>query len=205
MRIADRIRVGLGLGFLAFIAACDGTEPGSSSLTVMLTDAPGDVKAAVVTISEVYLQGGDADDDALDDDDERVVLTSEASTVDLLTLAATTTTLVADADVPSRRYGQLRFVITGGYLEVENDDGSTSIFASAADYAGLPEGAVVAGALQMPSFAQTGLKVQLPADALDLDDEEAVILVDFDVAQSFGHEAGSEAWVMHPVVTGERE
>lgn len=204
MRFMDRVILTVTLGLPALVAACDGTEPGSSSLTVRLTDAPGDVKAAVVTISEVYLQGGASDDDALDDDG-RVVLTSDSRTVDLLTLVNTTTTLASGVDVPSRRYGQLRFVITGGYLEVENEDGSTSIFASAPDYAGLPEGAAVAGELRMPSLGQSGLKVQLPEEALDLDGEEAVILVDFDVAESFGHATGGGAWVMHPVVTGRRE
>jgi hypothetical protein len=208
MQLADRLRLTITLGLAAFTLACDGTEPGDSSLTVFLTDAPGDVKAAVVTISEIYLQGGgddDTDEGALDDeDDDRVVLASEAQTVDLLTLAASTMTLASGVDVPSRRYGQLRFVVTGGYLEVENEDGSTGIFASSADYEGLPAGAVVAGELRMPSFGQSGLKVNLPADALDLEDEEAFLLVDFDVAQSFGHETGSGTWVMHPVVTGTR-
>ena len=51
MQLADRLRLTITLGLAAFAGACDGTEPGDASLTVLLTDAPGDVKAAVVTIS----------------------------------------------------------------------------------------------------------------------------------------------------------
>src|SRR5437588_4670574 len=55
----------------------------------------------------------------------------------------------------------------------------------------------------MPSLAQSGLKVDLPADALVVKAESKVLLVDFDVQQSFGHDAGnSGSWVMHPVIKG---
>jgi hypothetical protein len=40
----------------------------------------------------------------------------------------------------------------------------------------------------------------MAAGALELTGPEKIVLVDFDVAQSFGHEASG--WVMHPVVTG---
>jgi hypothetical protein len=65
----------------------------------------------------------------------------------------------------------------------------------------LPAEVHVDGRLKMPSFAQSGLKVKLPGDALVVQAESRILLVDFDVAQSFGHEAGnSGSWVMHPVV-----
>ncbi len=174
------------------IGACDGGVSETTSLTVKLKDAPGDFHAAVVTISEVNLAGSGG-----------VTLRDEDVTVDLLTLATTSMDLVADAVVPSGTYSQLRFVITGAYIEVENEDGSTSIYASSPDYEGLPDGAIVAGALQMPSFSQSGLKVNLAEGSLDLDGDEKILLVDFDVEQSFGHEAGgSGQWVMHPVING---
>jgi hypothetical protein len=40
----------------------------------------------------------------------------------------------------------------------------------------------------------------MAAGALELTGPEKIVLVDFDVTQSFGHEASG--WVMHPVVTG---
>ena len=168
-----------------------GCGSNESTLTIQLTDAAGDFKAAVVTIDEIYLQG----------ENGKVVLSTTKTTTNLITLANDTSTLVQDAVVPAGTYGELRFVISGGYVEVENEDGTTSIYSSSADYEGLPEGAQVAGPLQMPSFAQSGLKVKLPEDKLTITGEQKILLVDFDVAQSFGHDAGQgKKWVMHPVV-----
>jgi hypothetical protein len=180
----------LTLGMLASCSS-DSTSAGSSKVSVLLTDAPGDVKAAVVTISEIDLQGSGGSK----------VLLSAPVTVDLLTLASSTSQLINNAVVPSGTYTQLRFVITGGYIEVENSDGSTSIYASSATYPGLPVGADVTGNLQMPSLAQSGLKVNLPSGSTTLDGSAKVYLVDFNVAESFGHQAGSSGqWVMHPVI-----
>jgi hypothetical protein len=54
----------------------------------------------------------------------------------------------------------------------------------------------------MPSLGQSGLKVRMPDGKLDIGEGETIVLIDFDVQQSFGHQAGkSGKWVMHPVVT----
>jgi hypothetical protein len=180
---------------LALLAACDSTSPQDGRVSVLLTDAPGDLKRAVVTISRVYLQSGDDDEEG-----ERVLLSTNEVTTDLLTLANSAHTLVDDVVIPAGQYGQLRFVVTGAYIEVENADGSSRIYASPPTYAGLPEGATVAGPLHMPSLAQSGLKVSLPG-GVSIGGDAKTLLVDFDVAQSFGREAGNSGrWVMHPVV-----
>jgi hypothetical protein len=185
---------------LALTAAACSDSTGNAvdgKITVLLTDAPGDVKTAVVTISQIYLQGSAEGDDA----SSRVILRDTPATQDLLTLANSTAELVKDGTVPAGTYGQLRFVISGGYIEVENADGSTSIYASSPNYAGLPSGATVAGSLQMPSYLTSGLKVNLPGGSVTLDSEQTVVLVDFDVSQSFGKDAGSSGkWVMTPVL-----
>lgn len=187
-RLTSRLTALAAVLLLPLLGCGSGSE---GTLTIQLTDAAGDFKAAVVTIDEIYLQG----------DNGRVVLSTTRTTTNLLTLANDTKTLVQDAVVPEGTYGQLRFVISGGYVEVENEDGSTRIYASSPDYEGLPDGATVAGALQMPSFAQSGLKVKLPEDKLTITGEQKILLVDFDVAQSFGHAAGQgKKWVMHPVL-----
>ena len=197
-RMSFALIAALGLAGVA-VACSDSTSNATSGkITVLLTDAPGDVKTAVVTISQIYMQG---DPDA-DDANGRVILRDTPVTTDLLTLANSTADLVKDVTVPAGSYGQLRFVITGGYIEVENADGTTSIFASSPDYAGLPAGATVAGSLQMPSYASSGLKVKLPGGGVTIDSDQTILLVDFDVSQSYGKEAGNAGkWVMTPVMT----
>ena len=181
------------LAALSPVACSDSSGPGGQSrVTVHLTDAPGDVEAAVVTISEVYLQGSEG----------RVTLSDDDVTVDLLDLANSTAVIVDEAVVPEGNYSELRFVITGAYVEVENGSGGTDIYASSPNYSGLPAGATVTGDLQMPSLSQSGLKVEIVDGDLEVTEDED-ILVDFDVSQSFGHLAGqSGKWVMHPVVKG---
>ncbi|GMT96099.1 hypothetical protein KH5H1_02180 [Corallococcus caeni] len=189
----------LATGML-FLAACGDSN---ARVTLKLTDAPGDgIEKAVVTISKVYLKGSvDGKEDGKGD----VVLLSEPVTTDLLTLANDTADLVKDAEVPAGTYKELRFVITGGYIQVKQD-GASRIFATSRDYAGLPDGAQVDGDLQMPSASSSGLKVKFDKDAdvtVTSDDDQKVILVDFDVAQSFGKEAGgSGKWVMRPIIKG---
>ncbi|NOK17102.1 DUF4382 domain-containing protein [Corallococcus carmarthensis] len=190
----------LATGLLC-LAACG--DSGKAHVTLKLTDAPGDTfEKAVVTISKVYLKGSvDGDKDGKGD----VVLLSEPVTTDLLTLANDTADLVKDAEVPPGTYKELRFVITGGYIQVKQDGGSR-IFATSANYEGLPDGAQVDGDLQMPSASSSGLKVKFDKDAdvtITSDDDQKVILVDFDVAQSFGKEAGNSGkWVMRPIIKG---
>lgn len=180
---------------LAGAACSDSMAGGSGKVSVLLTDAPGDLVRAVVTIDQVYLQPG-AEEGA-----QRVILRDDDVTVDLLTLANETASLVSETVVPAGSYQQLRFVISGGYIEVENADGSTSIYATSPTYAGLPAGETVDGELRMPSFARSGLKVTMPNGGMMVGGGTKIMLVDFDVAQSFGHAAGnSGAWVMSPVL-----
>lgn len=161
-------------------------------MTVMMTDAPGDFMAAVVTITQINLVGSGG----------VTVLSNAKVTTNLLKLSNDVSTLVQDAVVQPGTYSELDFVITGGYVQVANaTGGGSTIYASSATYEGLPAGATVGGTLRMPSFAQSGLKVSLPGGNVTVGTDSKVLLVDFDVQQSFGHEAGnSGAWVMHPVM-----
>lgn len=175
---------------LVAVAGCGSSSTGTGALSIKLTDAPAaDVKSAVVTIDRITLTGSNGD----------VVLRDDPATVDLVQLVNTAYRLVDSAPVAPGTYTQLRFVISGGYVVVADPQGvGTQVFATPG-YPGAP--AHVDGVLRMPSFAQSGLKVILPGDALDVKAESKVLLVDFDVQQSFGHDAGrSGAWVMHPVV-----
>jgi hypothetical protein len=193
-RVLTSLACVLALGF----TGCDdendnGSEPSLvTRVSLLLTDAPGDVQAAVVTISEIYLQGGP---------DGRTTLMNDPVTVNLIDLANETVEILNDVEVKEGTYEELRFVLSGAYLQVETEAG-TEIFASSPTYSGLPTGATVDGELHMPSLGSSGLKVNF-GDPLTISGDDQVLLVDFDVSQSFGHEAGNSGrWVMHPVVNG---
>ena len=185
-----RAAAAFALASALVLSGCGESQgPGTARFSVKLTDAAGPFKTAKVTISEVYLQGNGG----------KTTLSSTPATVSLLELQNATLDLVKDAEVPTGSYTQLRLVVTGGYVELQ--DGS--IFASSPDYEGLPAGATVTGELRMPSLAQSGIKVTLPGTALEVTGPQKIVLLDFDVSQSFGQEAGnSGAWVMHPVIKG---
>src|SRR5687768_15145620 len=104
---------------LAALAGCgDGAGPGgTTALSLKLTDAPGDVQHAFVTITEINLTG----------EGGKRVLRDEPYTGDLLTLAGTTADLVTGVEVPSGTYSQLRFVISGACIAVENEAGGSEI------------------------------------------------------------------------------
>ena len=175
---------------LLLAAACGGSQSGKVS--IKLTDAPGDFKAAVVTITEIDLVGSGG----------VTVLSSATTTTNLLTLANDTADLVSNAVVEAGSYSELRFKISGGYVEVAQSGGGSIIYASSPTYSGLPAGAQVGGTLQMPSLAQSGLKVDLPGGNVTVGTDSKILLVDFNVQQSFGHVAGNaNQWVMHPVMT----
>ena len=184
----------LALGAIGCSDDDNGSEPNdlTTRVSLLLTDAPGDVQAAVVTISEVYLQGGP---------DGRTTLLDDPVTVNLIDLANEATEILSDKEVKQGTYDELRFVISGAYVEVETDNG-TEIFASSPTYEGLPQGATVTGDLQMPSLGTSGLKVNF-GEPLTFTEPNETLLIDFDVSQSFGHQAGNSGkWVMHPVVNG---
>jgi hypothetical protein len=177
--------------FLA-VTACDDdpTDPadGDVRLNVQLTDAPGDVAAAWLKIDRIYLQGGDGPVD---------LLTEPTELIEITELVGTAVLLVEDFPLEPGSYGQLRFVIGGGVLE--SDDGTVYVLGDV-DH---PDGLEAGGVLQCPSCQQSGIKVTLPGDELELGDGETTVTLDFDVSQSFGHRAGNSGrWVMRPVIHG---
>jgi hypothetical protein len=175
----------------ATLTACSESEGpnATTSLSVRLKDVPGDVQHAFVTITEVDLVGSGGVQ----------VLADAPVTTDLLTLASDALTLVQDVEVPSGTYHELRFKISGACVAVDDGNSGSTVYATE-DYDATPCGGSATGTLRAPSFAQSGLKVKMAQGALELTGPTKILLVDFDVTQSFGHEANG--WVMHPVVTG---
>ena len=188
--------VALAAALGTLLLGCGGdsmTGGRTSAMTLRLTDAPGDVQHAVVIISKVYLQGGTTGD--------TITLLSQPDTADLTTLAAPATmTLARNVPIPAGSYDQLRFVVTGGYVAVANSGGGTDYYVTSSGAPLLPTNANVVGTLRCPSCAQSGIKVILPHDTIAVQGNQA-LLVDFNVAESFGHVAGhSGQWIMHPTM-----
>jgi len=179
----------------AGLAACgESTGPGTAQLTILLTDDPGDILSAWVTIDRIELVPGENGDE--DNGNGILLLTDEDWTGDLLTLQDEFDTLVEDATIPAGFYNQLRFVISGACIEVEGVE-ANEVFATP-DYAECPFEAT--GDLQTPSVDQTGIKVVLPGGGMELEGIES-LTADFEVSQSFGQLAGdSGMWVMTPVI-----
>ena len=179
------------LAVLSFGCGDDSTGPSSEpAITLQLIDAPGNLAHAWVEIGEIRLQGSS------DEGGGGVVLVEESSgMIDLLTLVDAATDLVRDKNVPAGTYTQLRLVVDNAIVETDQGD----VFGT--DNAVHPEGKEVTGELQCPSCEQTGIKVKLPGGNIRLDEETRIIMLDFDVSESFGKQAGgSGRWVMRPVI-----
>jgi len=184
----------VALVFLPLLVGGCGDGPlsdGTARVSLALTDAPGNVDSVWVDIGEIYLQGGG--------DGGRTTLLGEAEAdglglVELTALAGSTLDLVDEVDIATGNYGQLRFVIEGAVLETE--DGEVFTFNAVH-----PHGTPSTGPLICPSCSQTGIKVLLPGEVADLEAGAHLIVLDFDVSQTFGRAAGqSGSWVMAPVI-----
>jgi hypothetical protein len=172
------------------LGACDtGADPAFGSVSILLTDAPGELSEAWVTITDIYLQGqtGESDPPA-----SRVYLLQDGEeTHELLSLANKVAELVADEVIPAGTYGQLRVIMSGGCVI---DDGV--VFASSDSYAECGERD---GLLVMPSFEQTGAKVLL--HGITVTGGQKVLVLDFHVGQSFTAGASGN-YVLTPVIHG---
>lgn len=182
----------LGAAMLAL--ACEDTGPAGgdpTSVTVLLTDAPGDVVHAWVDIGEIYLQGNEEDENA----GGRVTLfTGPTGPLDLLELIDDPAVL-NNVVIPAGRYGQLRVVIEGAAIELEEE----GVFATAGFDP--PDETAVTGQLVCPSCNTSGFKVLFQGRELDLVDDEELLVLDFDTGESFVREAGmSGRWIVTPVI-----
>jgi len=174
------------LAFAACDAADDPMEPDDTDarLSLYLTDAPGDVASVWIEIEEVSLQG----------DGESLVLLSEPTDLIQITeLVGRAQEIVDDYVIPPGRYGQLRLRIEDAVLETTN--GQVYVLGTAQH----PDGLDATGTLMCPSCSQSGLKVLL--HGVEIEEGENALILDFDVSQSFGHQAGrSGKWIMRPVI-----
>lgn len=182
----------LALLFTLPMAACDdGTDAEFGTMSIQLTDAAGEeVVEAWVTVTDIYLQEESGENDP--EGSRHYLLEGDSQDHELLSLANDVADLVVGQEVSTGTYGQLRIVMSGGCIVTD----SGTVFSSSSGY-GLCGAAD--GTLNMPSFAQTGAKVLL--NSLEVTGGQQILLLDFDVSDSFGKEAGgSGMWVMQPVI-----
>lgn len=183
------------LALSAALAACGDGNDGPGSMSLYLTDAPGDFLEAWVQIDRIELIGN------AEGENGGVVLMDAPYVTNLLTLHNDVATLVEDAVVPAGRYAQLRLVIPHGCIVVEGEtEGETTVYATD----GFDNCGPADGNLQAPSYGTSGLKIGLPGGSVEVSGDAHLILLDFGVSETFGHMAGgSGQWVMDPHVVAE--
>lgn len=166
------------------------TPPEGPRLSVYLTDAPGDVESVWLDLGGIVVVG---------ETNEEIDLPTELDGLILVTdLIDSAMELVDDVELEVGSFKQIRLFLDGVVLLSKQG----KVFAT--DGAVLPDGleADEVGELKCPSCSQSGLKIVLKdGDGAIEEGDDAAFVLDFDVAQSFGHEAGkSGKWVMRPVV-----
>jgi hypothetical protein len=192
------LRAALGLApFL--LAAC-----GSTTVTVELTDAPPDMASLAhveVTLSrvEVHVAGADADDDAdeASDDDKAGdksgddndgagagwrTVTAKAGTFDLVALQNDVRTTLGSLELPDGKITQIRlFLDPNGKNQVELTSGEIC-------------------PLDLDAVPPTGVKINHPFKALDVEDSSKLkLVVDFDLKESLDQTATC-AFALKPVI-----
>lgn len=182
-----------GLMAVLALVGCDSTAPdGTSRLSILLTDADGDVEQAVVKIERIELVGGAGGPLVLDDG---------GWMGDLTDLTNDFVTLVDETVVPQGSYAQLRVIVSEACIGVDVGEGPDQLYVSPGATSVVCEGDA-AGSLQMPSFAQSGIKVIFQGP-IEVTSDQKIVLIDFDVEQSFGKKAGNSGqWVMDPTILG---
>ena len=165
----------VSLAFLAFIGCSEDENSGNPEttgrMTVQLTDAPFPfdmVAEANVTIFKVDARLKDSEDEGeeMDDTDESsfVTLMEEEIAVNLLDLTNGVTEELADLDVPVGTYDLVRVYVKGVNV-VLTDDRTFD--------------------LDVPSGAQTGIKIFIEPGLTVAGGLSSDLLLDFDVSRSF--------------------
>lgn len=152
----------------------DNLNEETASLTVRMTDAPGDYDEVNVDVQDVMIQM-----DATDGDEEgwTSLENVETGVYDLLKLTGGVTQLLGIAEVPAGYLGQIRLVLGDDNTVVVNGESQ---------------------ALSTPSAQQSGLKLQVNQELEAGEDYD--FLLDFDVDQSVVSAGSSGGFILKPVI-----
>jgi len=185
------------IAFLGFSGCGDSASttstPATGSVSVELTDAPGDYSAVYVTIDEIRVHR--AGDDTLFEDNNGtnsgwMVVASPHKTYDLLALQNGITAELGEANISTGKYTQMRLVL--GNIE----DNGTNILGNPhpySQYVVFNDGSDIAP-LDTPSNV---IKQNHNFDVLA--DSKLVLTIDFDANKSIT-DTGSGKYILKPVL-----
>lgn len=184
-------------------AGCDstGTTPGTGdnqdetseppttraapSFDVRLTDAPGDVVQAIVTIERVAVVPVEDSADGHARNGGVELLADSTFSADLVELQAGVDTALARVDsLPTGTYGQIRLVTA---------DTADVLYETAG-------GDTARANLKQPSASETGIKINFDPVTLADSTDRAQVTLDFSVAESFVKAGRSGKYIFKPVV-----
>lgn len=163
---------------VAVFAGCsndDDANQKTASVSVRMTDAPGDYQSVLVEVTDVMIKSGNSTGD---EEGWTSLGNIQTGVYDLLELTGGVTQLLADSEVPAGYYSQIRLVL-GNDNEVVTTDGERQ-------------------SLSTPSAQQSGLKLQLNQE-LEAG-EEYEFLLDFDVDQSIVTAGSAGGYLLRPVI-----
>ena len=189
---SSRLLLGLTvvLGGALTLIGCDtvGTSGSSADdggqLSVLLTDAPGDILEANVTIERVSVvpstdtASGDADEGGLE------VLSEDSMTVDLVQLQNDVTETLGTITIPEGSYSQIR-------LKTARD--ATVYYEDA-------NGARQEADLMLPSADETGIKINFEEFTVGSAQDSIEVTLDFNVHESFVKAGQAGKYIFKPVV-----
>lgn len=156
------------------LVGCDSSSDEGARVRILLTDAPGDIAEAYVTIDRVELVGDDEEDRGA------FVLMDEPIRLNLIELQDGITETLGDRRVPVGAYSQIRLIVSET-ADVKLEDGTTFN-------------------LKAPSAAQSGIKVNVPDFDTENGGDIVEVVLDFNVERSFVKAGASGKYIFKPVV-----
>ncbi|HEX6645009.1 MAG TPA: hypothetical protein VF037_10035 [Gemmatimonadales bacterium] len=179
-----------GIPALLVLAGCQTETADITSLSVLLKEPPGQIEAAVVTVSAIELLGPNG----------TIPLLHQPRVVDLMDPAAAPFGIVNDYAVPALAYHELRVHVRGMYLAVRNPDGTVTRYATPA-YPAVPA-AEVDREIDLAHWRDAGGAVSLASGTLDLRGDQTILVLELDALESLGQPTGPGRVAFEPVIRG---
>jgi hypothetical protein len=178
-----------------------GTAGGTTgTLSIGLTDAPGDYQNVWVTIKEIRVHQavGEVGDE---DPGWITVLTfSPGKTIDLTTLEDGNVTDLGVAELDAGQYNQMRLILTedpvaphsfANYVVIEGEEEEEYVIGQVGQYYTIEE-------LKVPSGFKTGVKIVKGFEIVA--DQATALILDFDAQKSVVKAGNSGQWLLKPTI-----